>query len=151
MAREGCAVYLELLIEFPQRKSYKLLWRRTRRFATASSSLSLWKLIETESSSSGDSAMDSTHFSSGLSSASNSPTKPRDSYKLFSWLLSKNRNHQSKTYKTPIIDTTRTPFQIHFHNEKGWSTIIRLTNHLYIICVHLSDHLEIFLPRSHLG
>ena len=68
------------------------------------------RLIETESSSSGDSWLDSTHFSSGISTASNCPTVASDSFKLFRWVLSKNRNRQSKTCKAQSIDTTWTPF-----------------------------------------
>ena len=45
-ACEERSVYLELVIEFPQRKTYKLLGRRARRLATASSSLSLRKPID---------------------------------------------------------------------------------------------------------
>ena len=106
-AHEECFVYLEIVIEFLQQKTYKLFVRLVRRFATASSSFSLWKPSLHRQ---GDSWLDSTHFSSGLSTASNNTSVASDSFKLFRWVLSKNRNLQSKTYKAHCIDTTWTPF-----------------------------------------
>ena len=111
-ACEERSVYLELVIEFPQRKTYKLLGRRTRRFATASSSLSLWKAINVSSTKLNSTRMliESKHFSSGLSSDSNSPSDDSELHSVFRWTLSKNRNHQSKTDDTPSLGLLEQPF-----------------------------------------
>ena len=98
--------------------------------------------------------LESTQFSSGHSTDSNSPTDDSELHTVFRWVLSKKRNHQSETDDTPSPGLLEHSFhQINFHNEKGWSTQLRLTNHLYIvfICVHLADHLEVVLLRNHLG
>ena len=86
-----------------QRKTYKLLGRRARRLATASSSLSLWKPINVSTTKLTSTGMllESTYFSSGHSTDSNSPTDDSDRHSVFRWILSKNQNHQSKTDDTP--------------------------------------------------
>ena len=104
-ACEERSVYLELVIEFSQRKTYKLLGRRTRRFATASSSLSLRKPINVPSPKLTIARMllESNHFSSEHSTDSNSPTDDSELHSVFRWSLSKNQNNQSKTDDTPSL------------------------------------------------
>ena len=106
------SVYLKLVIEFSQRKTYKLLGRRTRRFATASSSLSLWKPINVSTTKLTRTGMllESNHFSSGLSSDSNSPTDDSELHSVFLWSLSKKPKSPVKNWWHAFTRSPRTLF-----------------------------------------
>lgn len=124
-AREGCAVYLEVVFEYPQRKTYKLLdsvrgdsqqphhrFHYENRLTCLQQNLLLRRML-----------IESTHFSSGLSSDSNSLTNDSELHSVFRWVLFKNRNHQPKKTMIRLHEFVSNTFhQINFHNEKGWST-----------------------------
>lgn len=151
--RNGCAVYLELMIEFTQRKTSKLLGRRTRRFATASSSLSLWKPIDWNRVFivRGTARWIWHTFLLDFHQPQTARRMPPGFTRFFAGYYTKTEITSQKHIKRHSSTSLEHLFQIHFHNEKGWSTKLRLANPLYIICVHLSDYLEVFLLRNHLG
>ena len=95
--------------------------------------------------------LESNHFSSGLSSDSNSTTDDSELHSVFRWSLYKNRNRQSKTNDTPSRVRLEHPFTKFISiMKKGWITILRLTNHLYIkVCLSASTSLTTLKSSSY--
>ena len=118
-----------------QRKTYKLLGRRTRRFATASSSLSLWKLIDWNRVFivKGLVTIFDTLFFWSFIRLKQPDGWLRASLGFSLFFIQKPKSPVKNWWHAFTSSSTTLFHQIHFHNEKGWSTQLRLTNHLYIL------------------